>query len=128
MRRRGRRSPDVRAELLNVARAPSPQRRTDEAADHHSTDGDGVAWRFEIVAWTDPQALPRIIGFFAQFSLTPLYLMVQMEGDTTACTAVVQGLGSHRAEMLSGKLRECFLVRTVQLTSIEAPSMLSRET
>lgn len=68
---------------------------------------------FRIVALADPQALPRVVGIFAQRSLIPAHMACDRRGDTLHIEARLDGLDPAMAAIIAAKLDEAVLVASV---------------
>ncbi len=65
---------------------------------------------FRIVALADPQALPRIVGLFAQRSLIPAHISCDRRGDMLHIEARLDGLDPAMTAIIAAKLDEAVLV------------------
>lgn len=65
---------------------------------------------FRIAAVPDPQTLPRIMGVFAQRSLIPSMMSVQLRGGLIHIEAALDDLDAQTAVIIAAKLRENVLV------------------
>lgn len=72
-------------------------------------------WRFGVEAAVDPQSLPRVVGLFAQRSLTPASLAMRVADGRMWIDIAVQGLAPDRASIIAAKLREIFAVTACRL-------------
>ncbi|WHO38450.1 hypothetical protein PMI04_018170 [Sphingobium sp. AP49] len=69
-----------------------------------------MTWHFSIDALAEPQALPRILGQFAQRSLVPTALHLATEADVMRIALSVDGLDARQAMAIAAKLQEAILV------------------
>lgn len=68
---------------------------------------------FRIVARCDPQALPRIVGLFAQRSLVPEQMTARLSGGMLHVAVVIADIEPALADLLAAKLGEAVLVESV---------------
>lgn len=73
--------------------------------------------RFRIDALVDPQSLPRIVGFFAQRSITPAEVTMRVAGEHMEIEVAVPGLDSARADIIAAKLAEVFAIFDARVTA-----------
>lgn len=75
------------------------------------------SFRFEVATCVDPQAVSRLINFFAQRDLIPRQVHVRLAEDQIAALIEQDGLYAHRAKLIAEKMRASVLVRSVAFTS-----------
>ena len=68
---------------------------------------------FHIVTAADPQALPRVLGIFAQRAVVPRTVGAVRDGDAFAVTIDVDALDPRIADIIAAKLDEAVLVLSV---------------
>jgi hypothetical protein len=78
-----------------------------------------VRRRFRIVAYPDPQTLPRIMGVFAQRSLIPATLAAQLRDGMFHVEAGLDDLDPQAAAIVTAKLCEGVLVASVHCDTAE---------
>ena len=76
-------------------------------------------WRFEISSMTDPQALSRIIGYFAQRSIVPVEMSMRVVCDVMHIAILTVDLPAAHAQIIAAKLAELFVIFEVKLESAE---------
>lgn len=69
---------------------------------------------FRIIAFPDPQALPRVIGIFAQRSLIPATMASRLLGDMLHVEAALDDLDAPTAAIITAKLCEGVLIATAR--------------
>jgi hypothetical protein len=69
-----------------------------------------VSFLFRVVAFPDPQTLPRIVGIFAQRSLVPTFMASDRRGDMLHVEARLDDLDPAMAAIIAAKLGEAVLV------------------
>jgi len=79
-----------------------------------------VRQRFRIVAAYDPQALPRILGVFAQRTLVPAALSSQRRGGMLHVEAALDDLDAPTAAIIAAKLSESVLVASAVCDAVDA--------
>ena len=73
---------------------------------------------FRIVAIADPQALPRVVGLFAQRSLVPASIRAQRNGQLIHIDLTLDGIDPATAAILTAKLGEGMLIANVSCHSV----------
>ncbi|MDO9370117.1 MAG: hypothetical protein Q7T68_16250 [Sphingopyxis sp.] len=76
--------------------------------------------RFRIDAILDPHSLPRVAGFFAQRSIMPSAMRMQVEHGQMRIEVTVEGLGAGQAAMIAAKLHEAVTVIGAELDEMAA--------
>lgn len=71
--------------------------------------------RFRIDALPDPQSLPRIAGVFAQRTIVPSAMRMEVRDGSMQIEAIVAGLDNARAAVIAAKLGEAVAVIEVAL-------------
>ncbi|MBJ7437841.1 MAG: hypothetical protein JHD35_02290 [Sphingopyxis sp.] len=75
---------------------------------------------FRIVAFPDPQTLPRVIGIFAQRSLIPAAMSSHLRGEMLHIEARLDDLDPPIAAIVVAKLREVVLVADAEVDAATA--------
>ncbi|HEY0594598.1 hypothetical protein [Sphingopyxis sp.] len=76
--------------------------------------------RFRIDAILDPHSLPRVAGFFAQRSIMPLAMQMQVEQGRMRIEITVDGLAAGQAATIAAKLHEAVTVIDAELYDMAA--------
>lgn len=66
--------------------------------------------RFRIAAILDPQSLLRVVGAFAQRSIVPTRMDMQVRGGAMRIDVIVEGLAPAQAATITARLREVVAV------------------
>lgn len=74
-----------------------------------------ATYRFFIDTAPDPQALPRLIGYFAQRNLVPERVGAEVRSGTLLVSIVQGGLEPPHAAIIAEKMRSSVLVEDVIL-------------
>jgi hypothetical protein len=76
-------------------------------------------WRFEILAMTDPQALSRVVGYFAQRSIVPEEMSMRVACGVMHIAILTADLPAAQAQIIAAKLVELFVIFEVKLESVD---------
>jgi acetolactate synthase regulatory subunit len=76
--------------------------------------------RFRIDAILDPHSLPRVAGFFAQRSIMPSAMQMQIEQGRMRIEITVDGLAAGQAATIAAKLHEAVTVIGAELYDMAA--------
>jgi hypothetical protein len=79
-----------------------------------------MAANFHVQACVDPQALGRVINYFAQLGMVPSRVEARATGDLMEIRIVQDELDDRLANIIAEKMRSSVLVEAVQL-SHESP-------
>lgn len=86
----------------------------------HSTAGErhdaSVVRRIRVVAWAEPQALPRILNPFVLHGLAPRRLVALESEGLLTVRMEIANLEEQRLRIIAEKLRSSFLVTEVQVS------------
>ncbi|WEK41937.1 MAG: hypothetical protein P0Y64_11070 [Candidatus Sphingomonas colombiensis] len=69
--------------------------------------------RFEIIAASDPQSLPRLINYFAQRDVIPSLVRVEARGASMHFVIELPALAAPHAAIIAEKMRASVLVERV---------------
>ena len=82
-----------------------------------------TSWRFEIEAMVDAQSLPRVIGYFAQRSITLKTLAMHVTDETMHIEILIFNLSADHAQIIAAKLGELFAVFAVRIELSHSSSL-----
>lgn len=72
--------------------------------------------RFELHLFYDPQALPRVLDYFAQRALVLSSLTAELDKETMYVVLKIPGLDEASALVILEKMRSSFLVKQANLS------------
>lgn len=81
--------------------------------------------RFQVDAILDPQSLPRVANFFAQRSIVPGAMAMQVMSTHMRIEIDVEGLEAMQAGVIAAKLGEVVAVMRSELESVERAVLVS---
>lgn len=81
--------------------------------------------RFQVDAILDPQSLPRVANFFAQRSIVPSAMAMQVMSTHMRIEIDVEGLEAMQAGVIAAKLGEVVAVMRSELESVERAVLVS---
>jgi hypothetical protein len=79
--------------------------------------------RFHVNAILDPQSLPRVANHFAQRSIVPDAMTMQVLSTHMRIEVTVEGLGAGQAAIIAAKLGEVVAVMDTELEDLAAGLM-----
>lgn len=75
---------------------------------------------YQIVAEAEPDVVCRVLNYFALQFLTPQQVTVNREEDLLNIGIVMDGLSSHRAQVIGEKIRNLISVCTLDVWSADS--------
>lgn len=80
-------------------------------------------YRFHVDAILDPQSLPRVANHFAQRSIVPHAMTMQLLPTHMRIEVTVAGIGAEQAAIIAAKLGEVVAVLDAELEDLAAELM-----
>ena len=89
-------------------------------ADAWATNNAHCQAHYQIVAEAEPDALCRVLNYFALQFLTPRHVTVNREDDVLNIGIVMDGLSWHRAQVIGEKIRNLINVCELNVWSADS--------
>ncbi|WP_339470968.1 hypothetical protein [Pseudomonas sp. EL_65y_Pfl1_R83] len=104
---------------MHAVETTHPVTRTDA----WSTNNAHCQAHYQIVAEAEPDALCRVLNYFAMQFLTPRYVTVNREDDVLNIGIVMDGLSWHRAQVIGEKIRNLINVCELDVWSADSTGL-----